>query len=159
MKPQDLKVLKTRLDELAAYFDKREPTAAALKVWNDALEECQLDDVLCVLTDWPKSHRQMPLADEVLKLCRSLLSARVERQAEIDRNNAGTLAELVAGLRDNLSPQSAMARDEIRCWAQVKRNLSPKAWARKLKERESAGEVLSDVQRLAWREALRESFE
>jgi hypothetical protein len=34
----------------------------------------------------------------------------------------------------------------------------PKLWARKLKEREMAGERLSNVQQKAWREVLRESL-
>ena len=34
----------------------------------------------------------------------------------------------------------------------------PRAWAKKLKQREADGEILSMVQQKAWREVLRESF-
>jgi hypothetical protein len=114
MKANELPRLAARLAELAEYYDKRAPGTAALRVWLDALTECHLDDALAVLTDWPKTHRQMPLADEVLRLCRGRLSDRIEAEAERNRRTAGTIGEFVSNLERNaLSEEAKQARKEI----------------------------------------------
>jgi hypothetical protein len=114
MKAQELPVLAQRLGELADYYDRRPPGTAALRVWHDALSECQLDDVLVVLSDWPKTHRQMPLADEVLRLCRSKLSERIEEQAARNKRTAGTIGEFLDNLKRNeLTAEAKVAREQI----------------------------------------------
>lgn len=114
MKATELPVLSARLNELAEYYDKRAPGAAALRIWLDVLAECQLHDVQAVLTDWPKTHRVMPLADEVLKACRSKVSDRIEAHAETNKRTAGHIGEFLDNLaRNNLSEQAKQAREEI----------------------------------------------
>ena len=62
--------------------------------------------------------------------------------------------------REGQAPQYAqLTRDDKRAILEKLRSIgmpkNPKAWAYSLKEREEAGEVLSSVQRKAWRDALR----
>lgn len=157
MKAVDLPELDRRLSELADAFGTRPPSKGALNVWLDALKECQFDDVKSVLSDWPKSHAKAPLPAEVLKACRTMMSERIERQAEINRQTAPTIADLVEGLKRNLSPESKKAREEIaaRLASANSKVKDHKAWAKKLKARDESGEQLLECQRNAWREALK----
>jgi hypothetical protein len=87
-----MQVVGKRLAELAEYFDRKPPSATALLVWGDALSGCGLDDVLGVLSDWPKSKRAFPIASEVVESCRTRISERHEslsrRDAESTRFEA-----------------------------------------------------------------------
>lgn len=158
MRPADLPALAKRLCELADYYDRKDPSAQALRIWLDVLGECSLDDVLFVLTDWPKSHRLMPMADEILKACRSRASDRYEAAAERARREAPSIASTVSRLQANPAPEAMAALGELKAWLRSGKGRvtdDPKAWARKLRDRELAGEILLDVQAKAWRKALR----
>ena len=156
MRAQDVSTIGRRLAELADYYDKKPPGNSALRIWMDALEECGIDDVQAVLTDWPKAHRAMPLADEVLRACRLRMSDRVEQEAERNRRTQGSLRDLAEGLSRQSSAEAKQARAEIAEWARRRRDADPKGWARRLKAKEAAGEQLLPVQQAAWRKALRE---
>lgn len=157
MKAADLPTLSARLGELAEYYERRAPGKAALAVWKDVLAEASMDDILPVLTDWPKAHRAMPLADEVLKACRLLVSERVEAAAEENRRTQGSLRDMVVGLSHQSSEDAKEARAQIAEWARRQRNADPKGWAKRLKAREWAGDKLLPIQQAAWRVALREA--
>jgi len=159
MRSNDLPALSKRLAELADYYDKKAPGASALRVWLDALGEASIDDVLRVLTDWPKYQRAMPLAEEVLRKSRNLLSDRIEDESKRNLASAGSLADLARALKENISHEAKRARSELSVMVSRMANRDPKAWARNMKAREEAGEVLNDCQRDAWREALRHAAE
>jgi hypothetical protein len=74
MQKHELSELSQRLAQLADALGGRAPSPAGLLVWGDALAECGCDDVMAVLSDWPKAHAKM-------RLCRERLSARVEGAA------------------------------------------------------------------------------
>ena len=156
MKATDLPTLANRLGQLADYYGKVRPTNEALKVWLDVLAGETLDDVQSVLTDWPKSHRVPPTGDEVLKLCRTAVSDRIERQAESNKRNAGTFGEFRDAIGRSTAAEAEQARRDIKEWIEASKNrrLEPKGWARKLRDRELAGERLDRVQAEAWRAVL-----
>lgn len=146
----DLHRLQTRLEELAAYYGKPVPPAPALRIWLDVLAGASIDDVLFVLTDWPKTNRAPPLADQVLKLANDRRSDRLEEQS---RKNARA-----PGFEPNAIPaRSEVAATEL---AKIKSILQtpkpgPKQWAHKLRKREEDGEPLTPIQQSAWRAAMR----
>jgi hypothetical protein len=78
----DVTELSMRLAQLADALGGKPPTAAAMKVWYDALAECAMPDVLAVLTDWPKTHAKAPVPMEVLKLSNERISSRLERESK-----------------------------------------------------------------------------
>lgn len=157
MKSHELPMLAARLTQLAEYYDKKPPGAAALKVWIEALEAVQIYDVNAVLADWPKTHRSMPLADEVLKLASGRLSDRIEAEAERNRQTTPAITDLAANLCRNLSPEGKRARGDLQRLLDVLKgkDRNPKAWAERLRQREENGDVLNHAQQSAWRLALR----
>lgn len=157
MQKHELPELAGRLAQLADALGGRAPSPAGLLVWLDALAECSMPDILAVLTEWPKRHHKMPLPAEVLAQARARLSERVESQAEKNRREAPSLADMIAGLRRNMSDEAKAAREQIADWLKSSgaNGRNWRAWARELKAREEAGEPLSEVQREAWRTALR----
>lgn len=157
MNRNELPRLTDRLAELAEVLGGKPPSAKAAMVWLDALAECQIDDVLAVLTDWPKSNSRMPLPADILNRARNRLSDRIERLAEENKKNAPKWSEMMTGLRENLSPAAINARAELAAWAATAKSKARdhKAWAKKLKADEEAGKPLLYVQQQAWRKALR----
>lgn len=138
MKASDLPELERRLAELADAFGSRHPTKGALRVWMDALAECELADVLAVLTDWPKSHVRPPVPAEVLRVARERASERIERRAANQRNEPAPI------FRGN--PKSAAYRafrNSIRALTQGKR--PSKDWAVKLLRRYEEGEKVPAI--------------
>lgn len=71
MKQSEMRQVTDRLNELAEFYDRKPPTAGALKVWADAFTGCSVIDVLDVLTDWPRSKRAFPIASEVVESCQA----------------------------------------------------------------------------------------
>lgn len=157
MKAVELSVLAGRLNELAEYYDRKPPSAAALKIWLDALSECWLDDVLRVLSDWPKTRRAMPLADEVLQACRKVVSDRIEAEGERNRKTQASLRDFSTAMAAQDCPQARVARQLLAEWARRQRNMDARAWAKRLRDREQDGLPLLQVQQVAWRAALREA--
>lgn len=146
MQRADLLRLSERLTELAEALGGKAPTAKGQIVWLDALGECAIDDVLAVLTDWPKSHAKMPLPVDVLKLCRERVSERVERRAEANaRDNRRDW------MPDAIPARTEVGRAEL---ARIKAVLRTpkqhvKAWARRILEghRPNAGEYATELAR------------
>src|SRR5574343_1112628 len=159
MKKADLVALEERLSELAEYYGRTRPSKGALRVWFDALQNESFDAVLAALTDWPKTHRQMPLADEVLQCVRRVAGQRLEDEAARNKETATGIGDMAEWLRAKESPAVAQIRAALRNWAMAQRIRDPKEWARKLKERETAGEQLGHAQSWAWRRALGEAGE
>lgn len=125
MQKYELPELSERLAQLADALGGRAPSPAGLMVWGDALTECGRDDVMAVLSDWPKSHAKMPLPAEVLRLCRERLSARVE----------GVAAQRAKSNRDpwsatSLPASTAAARQHMAEIRRILRQPKPdkKAW-------------------------------
>lgn len=145
-----------RLTELADAMPRgRAPTAGAASVWFDTLAECRLDDILYVLTDWPKTHHiGMPAPADILALCRKRVSDRLEVESKRNAKQSGFDA---AQLRPGPSCDPHIAASEL---AKIKSILKtpkpgPKQWAHRLRKREEAGEPLSDLQKSSLRAALR----
>jgi hypothetical protein len=157
MHKSELLELSQRLTQLADALGGKAPTQAGLLVWGDALNECRFDDVKAALSDWPKTNYKMPVPAEILKVCRSEVSRRIEEEAKRNAANAPTLRDVE---REAQRGQPTMTAKEA--LAQIKRTLArprpgPKDWAYKLKDREKGGEQLDVQQRRLWREALRET--
>jgi len=168
MERNDSAVLTDRLTELAEALGGKAPSPKALNVWLDALKECGREEVLAVLTDWPKSHAKMPVPSEILKACREQLSTRIERDAvkraqESSKALSGVyqpqgrsevgkaaLVEIKAILADSTPGYVAGNFQHVG----GNSSIDPKGWARVLRVREAAGEPLSIMQRQAWRAAL-----
>lgn len=129
MHKHELPELSQRLAQLADALQGKAPSPAGLLVWGDALSECARDDVLAVLSDWPKSHAKMPLPNEVLKLCRERVSARIEsRAAEYAKDNHKPWSP------QELRGSSEVARREL---AKIRAILAkpkrgPKEWATRI---------------------------
>lgn len=150
MHKANLPDLSQRLSQLADALGGRSPSPSGLLVWLDTLAECAMDDVLGVLTDWPKSNSKMPLPADVLRLSRERTSFRLESQSAQNAKTARAPAPQFVG--DKNSPQyQAFCR-----WvAKHRPTPPPRAWAWKLKAREERGENLLPVQMDAWRVSLR----
>lgn len=122
--------LTTRLTELAEALQAKPPGAKGMLVWMDVLAECQREDVLSVLTDWPKSSAKMPSPADVLRLARERISDRIEKQAADNAKDARRpwSAERLKG--DPNSPAYAQFRADM---AALKRRPKPgpKDWAAK----------------------------
>ena len=156
MQKRELPELSTRLSGLADALGGKAPSPAGLLVWGDALEECSLPDVLSVLTDWPKANSKMPTPNQVLDVCRKRMSTRIEEQAKTDAVTAPTVNQVLAA-----PVATDTARDALAAIRAILRSPRPhpRAWARKLKAKEEAGEPLLSIQRRMWREALSEREE
>jgi hypothetical protein len=114
MKHSEMQLVAVRLAELAEFYDRKPPTANALKVWADAFTGCTLVDVMDVLTDWPRTKRAFPIACEVVECCREL---NAERHAALSRRRDEPIPEFKPS--DPNSP--AYAR--FKTWfAEFKRN-------------------------------------
>lgn len=154
MNANDLPALEKRLAELSDALGGRAPTKGSLRVWLDALSECRFDDVQRALSDWPKTAIKPPVPADILKLCRSETSRRIEEEAKQNLATAITLDDVIQ--RADTDPE--MVKREL---AKIRAILSsprpgPKDWAYKLKAAEEAGEKLDIQQSRLWREALRE---
>jgi hypothetical protein len=117
MKQSEMQQVAARLGELAEFYDRKPPTANALKVWADAFTGCSLVDVMDVLTDWPRSKRAFPIAAEVVEACRAL---NLQRHQALTKRAAEPMQALTRG-----DPSSPAYRD-FKAWlAEFKRNPPP----------------------------------
>lgn len=169
MHKRELPELSQRLSQLADALGGKAPSPAGLLVWGDALSECERDDVLNALSDWPKSHAKMPVPAEMLKACRERAAARREQQAGDDLRAEKSAPGLRAAFQN---ADSEIARREL---AKIKHILSdchpglvagsfapisgrpnadPKDWARVLRVKHESGETLSLYQIEAYKGAL-----
>lgn len=158
MHKHELPELSQRLSQLADALGGRAPSPAGLLVWGDALAECSRDDVLAVLSDWPKTHSKMPLPAEVLKLCRERLSDRIEREARTRAARGHDDWDIEPSVCANVDGEAYRQFTAfVRSLTKTPRN--PKAWSLALRDREEAGERLNYVQSKLWRDALGEQIE
>jgi hypothetical protein len=117
MKQSEMQQVATRLGELSEFYDRKPPTANALKVWADALSGCTLADVMDALTDWPRSKRTFPIASEVVEACRAL---NLQRHQALTKRVDEPMAALSRG-----DPSSPAYRD-FKAWAaEFKRHPPP----------------------------------
>lgn len=133
MNKSEFDTLFNRINELSACLPGRSPqTEAAQMIWRDALSGCLLDDVLFVLTDWPKSHKYMPSPADVRKEAMIRVSDRVDAQARAWAAEGKTSAGI-----SGLKADSEIAKSNLE---QIKRILAspkpgPKEWAKRLRAR------------------------
>jgi hypothetical protein len=156
VKKADLTELANRLTELAEALQGKAPAGGGLKVWLDALTECDMNDVRAVLTDWPKNSSRMPAPNEVLKACRTVLSERLEKQAAENAKDARKPFD-PARLRpsDPNDPEYLNFRKWFRDdYGKREPRADHKEWAKTLRVREECGEVMLPIQREKWRGAL-----
>lgn len=156
MNKSELPELSQRLAQLADALGGRAPSPAGLMVWGDALQECRTDDVKIALSDWPKKNVKMPSPADILKVCRSETSRRLEDEAEQNRRAAPTLKGALRSAADGPTETGRAALREILSILKSPKP-DPKDWARVLKVREESGETLDSHQSRMWREALREA--
>lgn len=163
MKKQDGPELLQRLTQLAEVLASgRAPSGNAIPVWLDVLGECAHHEVMSVLTDWPKTNTRMPLPADILRLCRTRVSDRIERQAEENLRSATTIDEVVAKAsrlkrERDAATQAAYEAFLVKFERFKKAAAEPKdhkEWARVLRVKEEAGEHLMLVQMENWRVAL-----
>lgn len=160
MRAEQLPQLAGRLTELAEYYGSKPPTKAALNVWADALEKAGLDDVLFVLTDWPKTRAKFPLASEVLTLVNDRVSKRIEESSK--RDAAETIDKALArAASQRRGPESQRIFEEemakIRAIT-ARGKPHPRSWMDRLRAREADGEILNAGQRFFLEEAEKRVF-
>jgi len=168
----DLATLKDRLAQLCDAFGTRPIGAGGMAVWADTLSGCNFEDVLFVLTDWPKKASKMPTPAEIFKLCGTRTSERIERQAAENRMQAISVEEAL-GRAAAVNRNSEVAVTELRKMTEILSaskgglvagsfhhiggkgpNEDHREWAKLLRVREESGEVISLTQKQAWRAAL-----
>lgn len=150
MNASNLSDMEQRLTDIAEALGGRAPTKGALRVWHDTLRDQSYDDVVAVLADWARDHVKPPTPAEVARAVGGRVSDRIERTAALHaRENRRT--DLPAG--DPNSPGYRAFREAMQR-LRHRQHHDPRDWARRLRDREAAGEHLSIVQSSAWRTAL-----
>jgi regulator of protease activity HflC (stomatin/prohibitin superfamily) len=164
---EELAIVAERLSELAEVLGGKAPSAKALPVWLDALAECPIDDVKFAFTDWPKRAVKMPAPADILKACRERMSARAEREGQQERIEGKALAPIYR--RQGTSEAELKAKAEIRAilagcsrgfiagtFQHIggRNSADPLEWARVLRVRHEAGEILGSMQVANYRSAL-----
>lgn len=139
MQKQELPELAQRLSQLADALGGKAPSPAGLLVWGDALSECRFDDVRSALTDWPKSHQKMPTPVEILKICRTILSERLEAESKRNATFAPTVDKLVETAQD--TPNARAFKRMWKAWKSRKVS-SPREWCTNVLASDKADEEL-----------------
>jgi len=148
MRSEELPKLRERLMELADYYQSKEPSPGAMRVWLDALQECRLDDVLWVLKDWPKSKPKPPLAAEILTIVRTKLSDRLESEAvqrALDGRKQAIAPERMKG--DPKSPAYLKFKEDMKA-LKAQPKPGPKDWAFRYVARCESGEIPAQLDML-----------
>lgn len=78
---------------VAEVFDRRQPSAAALKHWFEALRDFRMDQVQGALKTWVRNRQKFPTINEILQLLADRAGRDAELRAKAEREREGKEVE------------------------------------------------------------------
>lgn len=132
MQTTETAMLAERLSAMAEAFGAKPPTAAAVEVWFETLQEFSFFDVSGLLIGWPKRASKMPAPADIWKILNEQRTDKIESEAENQKRREKS--EIAQGFRH--SPELAAKLKSLvsDMKAQDRMQRDPKDWARKIIE-------------------------
>ena len=134
----DVGIFERKMADLAEVFDRKAPSAAALKHWFNALRDYRMDQVSSVLEMWVRNRQKMPTISEIATILAERAGRDAEARAKFEREREGKDVEKT--MRSESTDR--MVKATIRALKAMQDRRPSKQWAHDIIEAHRTGQPL-----------------
>lgn len=138
MLASDVGIFEKKMSDVAEVFDRKAPSAAALKHWFNALRDYRMDQVSSVLEMWVRNRQKMPTISEIATLLAERASRDAEARAKLERERE--ITEVKKMMRSETTDR--MVKATLAALRSMQTKPPSKQWARDILRAHEAGEPL-----------------